>query len=153
MRLLRGFGWVAVLMTLLLVATACANDPGQQGGTGGGSEAASAPAGSEGAAPTAQAFVRLEDVCAQRFGGVQAPEGFKVRLVTDIGQVDDGTFNQFAFEGMEAAARCFGIEDTSFIETASQADYARNLQTVLSDQPQVVVTVGFLLTTDTLSVS
>ena len=46
------------------------------------------------------------------------PTDFTVRLVTDIGKVDDRTFNQYAYEGMQAAEECFGFE-TSFIETVS----------------------------------
>ncbi len=80
---------------------------------------------------------------------MQAPDGFRVSLVTDIGKVDDGTFNQFAFEGMNGALDCFGIEDSSFIETVSEADYAANIATSLTSDPNVLITVGFLITTDT----
>ena len=82
-------------------------------------------------------------------GGLQAPADYTVNLVTDIGKVDDGTFNQFAFEGMTAAVECFGVANTSFIETVSEADYAANIATSLSSDPDVLVTVGFLITTDT----
>jgi basic membrane protein A len=93
-------------------------------------------------------YVTLDDACAS-FDGLEAPDGFRVNLVTDIGKIDDGTFNQFAFEGMDAAADCFGIEDTSFIETVSEADYASNIATALENDPNTLITVGFLLTTDT----
>ncbi len=96
----------------------------------------------------ASAQVTLEEECAT-YDGLQAPDGFIVNLVTDIGKVDDGTFNQFAFEGMQGALDCFGIEDSSFIETVSEADYAANIATSLEADPDVVVTVGFLITTDT----
>ena len=96
----------------------------------------------------ADALVTLEQECAT-YDGLQAPDGFTVNLVTDIGKVDDGTFNQFAYEGMLGALDCFGIEDSSFIETVSEADYAANIATTLEGDPDVVVTVGFLITTDT----
>ena len=93
----------------------------------------------------------LDEECAEATdAGVTAPEGFSVRLVTDIGRVDDGTFNQYAYDAMEAAAECFGFE-TSFIETQSEADYAANIATTLEADPAVVLTVGFLLGTDTLA--
>jgi basic membrane lipoprotein Med (substrate-binding protein (PBP1-ABC) superfamily) len=94
------------------------------------------------------AFVTLEDECAT-YEGLQAPDGFRVNLVTDVGRVDDGTFNQSGFDGMTAANECFGIEDSDFIETVSEADYAANIATSLESSPNVVVTTGFLLTTDT----
>lgn len=96
----------------------------------------------------ASSFVTLEDECAS-YDGLQAPEGFQVNLITDIGKVDDGTFNQFAFEGMEAAVECFGIGESSFIETQSEADYAANIATSLESDPDAIITVGFLITSDT----
>ncbi|MDL5054585.1 BMP family ABC transporter substrate-binding protein [Oscillatoria laete-virens NRMC-F 0139] len=67
-----------------------------------------------------------------------------VCLVTDIGRVNDGTFNQYAYEGMVRAAEDFGLDDT-FIETQAQADYAANLQTCIDEGYDAIVTVGFLI--------
>ncbi len=85
----------------------------------------------------------------RRWDGLSAPAGYRVNLVTDIGKVDDGTFNQFAYEGMQGAVDCFGIDEDSFIETVSEADYAANIATSLSSDPDALVTVGFLITSDT----
>ena len=82
--------------------------------------------------------------------GVTAPDGFKVNLVTDIGRIDDGTFNQYSYDAMVKASECFGF-DTSYIETTSEADYATNIATSLSDKPNVLITNGFLIATDTLA--
>jgi basic membrane protein A len=98
--------------------------------------------------PTASAQVSLADEC-KAWDGLTAPEGFTVNLVTDIGKVDDGTFNQFAYEGMQGAVECFGIDNDSFIETVSEADYAANISTSLEADPDALVTVGFLITSDT----
>ena len=148
-------GLLPILTLLVLIAVACGNDPGQPSGSGDGGGATREPAAGGSASETPgmpkQALVDLAQLCEREYADVQAPEGFKVRLVTDIGQVNDGTFNQFAYEGMQAAAECLRIEDTNFIETSSQADYARNLETALTDQPNVLLTVGFLLATDTLT--
>ncbi|MGH8885391.1 MAG: BMP family lipoprotein [Egibacteraceae bacterium] len=140
MRALRG---VFVLLVLTLAAVACGSDAGGQTGPAG------RPGGNEAAGSLASATVKPDDLCKTEYGNVKAPQGLRVGLVTDLGQVDDGTFNQFAFEGMKAAERCFNIK-TSFIETTSQADYARNLDEALRERPDVVITVGFLLGTDTL---
>lgn len=99
------------------------------------------------AAEGGSGYVTLDDACAG-YEGLQAPDDFTVSLVTDIGKVDDGTFNQFAYDGMQAAAECFGFE-TSFIETADQSDYASNIATSLEAGPSVLITVGFLLADDT----
>src|SRR5690606_25826979 len=49
-----------------------------------------------------------------------------VCLVTDVGKVNDGTFNQFAYEGMMQAAEDLGLDNT-YIETQAQTDYQTNL--------------------------
>jgi basic membrane protein A and related proteins len=146
---------LAACIPLLLLAAACGNDQPADApqDTPAATETEAAPespadspeeTATEAAGDAEGSQVTLSELCETEYAGVQAPEGFRVGLVTDIGSVDDGTFNQFAYEGMEAAAECFGFE-TNFIETASEADYTNNLNTILADEPDVVVTVGFLL--------
>ena len=111
----RRYKALAALLALTVLAAACGDDDDDAStdeGSGGGDSTESA----EG--PPA---VTLDDECeAAQADGVEAPEGFRVNLITDIGRIDDGTFNQFAYEAMEAAADCFGFE-TSYIETVSEA--------------------------------
>jgi basic membrane lipoprotein Med (substrate-binding protein (PBP1-ABC) superfamily) len=80
------------------------------------------------------------------FASISAQEPLieSVCLVTDLGRVNDGTFNQFAHEGAETATDDFDL-DYTFIETSSQADYARNIQTCLDEEFDAIVTVGFLI--------
>lgn len=154
----RWFRVLALLLGLSLIAAACGDDDDtattddtedDAGDTGDDTGDDSGDSGDD-AGSDADAAVSLDDRCAEaQAAGVEAPDDFVVRLITDIGKVDDRTFNQFAFEGMEAAADCFGFE-TSFIETASEADYATNIATSLEGSPDAIVTVGFLLATDTL---
>ena len=73
-----------------------------------------------------------------------------VCLVTDMGRVDDGTFNQSGYEGMLAAAQDFGLE-TDFIETSSQVDYESNLQTCVDAGHDAIITMGFLIVDATLA--
>lgn len=141
---------LAGLLALGLLAAACGDDETTSSDTtttaGGGATTTTADSGS-----SADSQVKLEDLCQEaKDAGVTAPDGFTVRLVTDIGKVDDRTFNQYAYEGMKAAEECFGFE-TSFIETVSEADYAKNISTALEGQPEVVITVGFLLADATLT--
>jgi basic membrane lipoprotein Med (substrate-binding protein (PBP1-ABC) superfamily) len=67
-----------------------------------------------------------------------------VCLVTDIGRINDGSFNESAYNGMIAAANDFNLRST-FIETQSQADYEKNIQTCLDEGYSAIVTVGFLI--------
>ncbi len=65
-------------------------------------------------------------------------------LVTDVGRVNDGTFNQLAYEGMLRAAEDFSLE-TTFIETQAQADYLNNINTCVNEGYDAIITVGFLI--------
>lgn len=67
-----------------------------------------------------------------------------VCLVTDIGRVNDGTFNQYAFEGMVEVVEDYDL-DSTYIETVSEADYQNNIATCLEEGFEVLVTVGFLM--------
>ncbi|MFQ3647351.1 MAG: BMP family ABC transporter substrate-binding protein, partial [Anaerolinea sp.] len=73
-----------------------------------------------------------------------------VCLVTDIGRVNDGTFNQYAYEGMMMAVEEFDL-DSSFIETTAETDYAANINTCIQSGAQIIVTVGFLIADATLT--
>lgn len=68
----------------------------------------------------------------------------KVCLVTDIGRINDGTFNQFAHEGALRATDEFAL-DYDFIETQAQTDYEKNLQLCLDEGYDAIVVVGFFM--------
>lgn len=72
-------------------------------------------------------------------------------LVTDIGTISDGTFNQYAYEGMVSLAEDFPDLETSFVETNDPEDYALNIQTCLEREADIIVTVGFTLAEATLN--
>ena len=75
--------------------------------------------------------------------GPKQPQ-LKVGLVTDVGKVDDKTFNQFAYEGMVRAAKEFNLPCT-FIETLQPTDYEKNIQQLIDESYGLVITVGFML--------
>jgi basic membrane protein A len=68
--------------------------------------------------------------------------------VTDMGGIDDKSFNATAWAGMEMAVDQLGAE-AKFLESQVQADYAKNIQQFLDEGLDLIVTVGFLLGVDT----
>jgi basic membrane protein A len=76
----------------------------------------------------------------------------KVGLVTDVGKVDDGTFNQYAYEGMMQAVKEFGLE-SAFIETQQSTDYEKNAQQFVDEGFDLVITVGFMFGDTTLKMA
>ena len=72
----------------------------------------------------------------------------KIGVVTDVGQLEDKSFNQAAYEGGQAAAESLGA-DFDVIVTQNISDYKQNIQTFVDQGFNVIITVGFLIGTDT----
>jgi basic membrane protein A len=72
-----------------------------------------------------------------------------VGLVTDVGEVDDKSFNQSAWEGVKKAEAELGAI-VNYIETKDAKDYASNMQLFIDKSYDVIVTVGFALGTATV---
>jgi basic membrane protein A and related proteins len=68
----------------------------------------------------------------------------KAGLVTDVGKVNDGTFNQYAYMGLQKAEKDLGI-GTKYIETQAQADYGKNIQSLVEQKCEIVIAVGFMM--------
>ena len=77
-------------------------------------------------------------------GALSSAEAMCVGLVTDVGQVDDKSFNQSAWEGVLRAADELGA-DVDYIETQAAKDYATNIGLFADNGCDVIVTVGFAL--------
>ena len=74
--------------------------------------------------------------------------GFLAGEVTDMGGIDDKSFNQSGWDGIKQAVTDFGIEG-KFLESQQQSDYAKNIQQFLDEDMDLIVTVGFMLGVDT----
>jgi basic membrane protein A len=69
---------------------------------------------------------------------------FKIGLVTDVGGVNDGSFNQSAWEGLQLAAEDFGVE-ANYLESATDADYIPNIETFVDEEYDLIISVGYML--------
>jgi basic membrane protein A len=75
---------------------------------------------------------------------------FKGCMVTDTGGINDKSFNQSSWEGMQAAASASGGKITvKYLPSTSTSDYAKNISTFISQKCGVIVTVGFLMGSST----
>ena len=72
----------------------------------------------------------------------------KVGEVTDLGGVNDKSFNASAWKGVQDAMTQLGV-DGKFLQSTQQSDYAKNIQQMLTEKEDLIVTVGFLLGVDT----
>jgi len=68
----------------------------------------------------------------------------KICQVTDVGGIDDKSFNATAWKGVEQAMADFGVEG-KYLESQQQTDYEKNLNAFLEEDCDLIIPVGFLL--------
>jgi basic membrane protein A and related proteins len=106
---------LGLLLALAVVAAACGEDNDEGDSGGGGAE-----------------------------GGSEAASDFTACEVTDTGGVDDNSFNETAFNGLQSAADDIGFEP-QVLESESDADFEPNIQALIDQDCSLIITVGFLL--------
>ena len=85
-------------------------------------------------------------ICLLAFTSLSAAP-IKVGLVTDVGRINDRSFNQSAWEGVKLAKNQLGLKDREikYIETQDAKDYADNLAQFIEAEYEVIISVGFAL--------
>jgi basic membrane lipoprotein Med (substrate-binding protein (PBP1-ABC) superfamily)/ABC-type branched-subunit amino acid transport system substrate-binding protein len=123
---IRKLSWLMLLVLVIsMVATAC----------GGGEDATSTPQPEPTEAPEPTKAPEVE-----------APTGeFRVGMISDVGGVDDASFNQTTWEGLDRADRDIEGVAAQFLESQAQADYENNITEFAEQGYDMIVTVGFLL--------
>lgn len=76
--------------------------------------------------------------------GGKTSSGFTVGLVTDVGGLNDKSFNHLAYVGVKAAQAQYGITP-KVVESTSQASYVPNLTHFAQQHANLVIAVGFLM--------
>jgi basic membrane protein A len=71
-----------------------------------------------------------------------------VGLVTDVGEIDDKSFNQSAWDGVQQARDDLGAI-VNYVETKDAKDYGANMQLFIDKDYDVLVTVGYAMGTAT----
>lgn len=73
---------------------------------------------------------------------------FKACMVSDTAGFDDKSFNQNSLAGLLQAVSDLGVTE-KHLQSATQEDYARNLESLATEGCDMIVSVGFLLGDDT----
>src|ERR671922_105916 len=89
-------------------------------------------------------WINLMALLCSGLPGVAVTRIMQVGLVTDVGKVDDRTFNEFAYQGMMRASKEFGLK-SAFIETLQPTDYEKNIEQFAAAGYEMIITVGFML--------
>ena len=72
-------------------------------------------------------------------------------MVTDTGGINDKSFNQSAWQGMQEAAAANPNITVKYLQSTTQSDYVPNINTFLGEKCGIIVTVGFLMAAATES--
>jgi basic membrane protein A len=121
---------LALLLGLSLIAAACGDDDDAATTTEDTTEGAS---GDETATESET-----------EGSGEGSESDFLACQVTDTGGVDDNSFNENAYNGLVRAAEEIGFDEVA-LESQSDADFEPNIQALLDQDCDLIVTVGFLL--------
>ena len=73
-----------------------------------------------------------------------ATTNFRVNMVSDIGGVNDQSFNQSAWEGLQALRDKHGVK-VGYLESVQEADYVSNLDKMVDQGSDLVWGVGFTM--------
>lgn len=67
-----------------------------------------------------------------------------VAMVTDVGGVNDQSFNQSAWEGLQKAQTELGVK-SSYVESKQETDYSSNLDMLVDGGNQLIFGIGYKL--------
>src|SRR3954471_10258745 len=81
-----------------------------------------------------------------------AKKKIRVAMVTDIGGLNDRSFNALAYKGLQQAKSKLGA-DIRVLTSKSNADYVPNLSSLARQKYDLVVAVGFLMGASTVKVA
>ena len=71
-------------------------------------------------------------------------ETFRVAMITDTGGINDQSFNNSAWQGLQRAQEELGFE-VKYYESKTEADYAPNLETAVDEGYDLIFCIGFLM--------
>ena len=67
-----------------------------------------------------------------------------VGIVLGAGSINDQSFNQSTWEGLQKAKADFGIE-IKYLESKQESDYIQNIETLMDEDTDLIIGVGFKL--------
>jgi basic membrane protein A len=72
-------------------------------------------------------------------------EKVRIGMVTDVGGVNDKSFNQTSWEGLQALAAEDSRFEVNYLESKTDADYQTNINTFIDEGYDLIISVGYML--------
>jgi basic membrane protein A len=120
---------LAAVAALALIGTACGSAPDE---------------GADPVEPTSAATTDDAATDEPTDGETAAGVDFQACQVTDTGGIDDRSFNETAWAGMQEAEEKLGV-DIQVLESQSETDFEPHINAFIDQGCELIVTVGFLL--------
>jgi len=76
-------------------------------------------------------------------------DSIKVGMVTDVGGVNDQSFNQTSWEGLKALHEEDPSIEVQYLESKTDADYQTNINTFIDEDYDLIICVGYMLASAT----
>ena len=83
--------------------------------------------------------------CGQSAAPAASSAKIKVGMVTDVGGVNDKSFNQTSWEGLQALAAEDPSFEVNYLESKTDADYQTNINTFIDAGYDLIICVGYML--------
>ncbi|MGL4797569.1 MAG: BMP family lipoprotein [Paraclostridium sp.] len=74
--------------------------------------------------------------------GSDSDNAIKVTMIADVGGINDQSFNQSAWEGLQKAGEDFGVK-VNVLESKQAAEYETNVETAIDEGADLVIGIGF----------
>ncbi|MGL5347753.1 MAG: BMP family lipoprotein [Peptostreptococcaceae bacterium] len=71
-------------------------------------------------------------------------EQITIAMITDVAGVNDQSFNQSAWEGLQKAEKELGVK-VKYLESKQDSDYATNIETLVDEEVDLILGVGMKL--------
>ncbi|CAM3491968.1 Membrane lipoprotein TmpC [Streptococcus pluranimalium] len=96
----------------------------------------------------ASASLLVLGACGDRSEKSSSKSETKVAMIADVGGIDDKSFNQSAWEGLQAWGKENDLKKGSgfdYLQSSSEADYTNNLDTAASSGYNLIFGIGFTM--------
>lgn len=80
--------------------------------------------------------------CSSSEGNSNESDKLKVTMIADLGGINDQSFNQSAWEGLQKAEKELGVE-VNVLESKQVSDYEANVETAIDEGSDLVIGIGF----------
>lgn len=85
--------------------------------------------------------ITLLTACNKKEIGVKEDK-VSIGMITDVGGINDGSFNESTWKGLKKAEKDLGVE-VSYLESTKDSDFEPNIETFIDQEVDLILAVGY----------